>query len=153
MPDLLSHMAAGYLLLAKIKSRAWFIVFLIGTCLPDLVTRPFYIIFPKLFWIVMPAHTPAGLFLLCLGLSGFFAARQRNRVFITLFAGCMLHLFLDLLQKHAHGGYVLLFPFSWDIFEFGLFYSEKSTDFLPLWLLLAGIIISRIKRKYKLNEN
>ena len=149
MPDLLSHLASGYLFLPKLKTRAWFVVFLLGACLPDLATRPFYIIYPKLFWYVMPAHTPLGLLVLCFGLSGFFIAAQRKQVVLTLASGCTLHLLRDLLQRHMHGGYVLLFPFSWVIFEFGLFRSEISFYFLPLWLLLAGLMVWRMKRKNK----
>lgn len=149
MPDLLSHLAAGYVFLPKIKSRGWFVIFLTGICLPDLATRPFYIIFPELFWYVMPAHTPVGLLVLSFGLSGLFIAAQRQRVFFMLTFGWALHLLLDLLQKHTHGGYVLLFPISWNIFEFGFFPPESSLFFLPLWLLIGSLILWRIKRNYK----
>ncbi|KAA3619529.1 MAG: hypothetical protein DWQ05_02050 [Calditrichaeota bacterium] len=150
MPDLISHIATGYLFFPSFNHRAWFGLFVIGVCLPDLATRPFYILFPDLFWYVMPMHTPVGIVLLALGLSGLFVAGQRNQVFMLLMAGSALHLFIDLWQKHVHGGYTIFFPFSWDIYEFGYIWPHETLYFLPLWLSIAVLIILWQKRKNKI---
>lgn len=151
MPDLISHIASGYLLKPKYKSPQWMGVFLVGICLPDLMTRPFYIIWPQLYWFVMPNHTPIGILLGCLLLSGFFIKEQRNRVFMTLLLGSMAHLALDLIQKHAHGGYALLFPISWQTFELGIFWPEQTLWFLPVWLSATAIIVAWRHHKNKLS--
>ena len=41
-------------------SREAKVLFLVGNLLPDLLTRPFYAVFPKLYWAIAPLHTPVG---------------------------------------------------------------------------------------------
>ena len=72
MPDLISHIGFGYLVGARYKSRGWMALFLMATILPDVVTRTVYIVFPSMYWFIKPLHTPLGIFLLALLLSGIF---------------------------------------------------------------------------------
>ena len=147
MPDLLSHLLSARIAGTALRSnrRGWLVMLLFGALLPDLLTRPFYILWPATYWFVNPLHTPVGIFLTCLALSEFFIPAQRNVAFVMLLAGSALHLLLDLLQKHEHGGYALLFPFSWDRLEFGLFWPEQTLWGLPFWLLVYGLILWRNK--------
>lgn len=147
MPDLISHIASGYLARPNYRQRQWMFIFLFGTILPDIATRPIYILFPKSYWFVKPMHTPAGIFLMCLMLSGLFAPALRNKVLWHLLGGSALHLFVDLFQKHLQGGYPLAFPFTWRTFEFGLFWPEQMLWFIPLWVCGAAVVIVRKHRK------
>jgi hypothetical protein len=145
MPDLLTHSAAAYL-----TTRHWFgrpgiprataILFIVGTMLPDVLSRPFYILFPALHWWVMPLHTPAGMLIVCWVITGFFQAAERWRVFIALISGVLLHFVLDAPQKHIAAGYFWLFPFSWKTYEWGLWWSEDSVRILPGVILLVAIV-------------
>lgn len=143
MPDLISHIGSGYLAAAGYRRRNWMALFLFATTLPDLATRPLYIILPQSYWFLKPLHTPLGLLLLCFALSGLFAQQARNRVFLLLLAGCALHLLLDLFQKHLHGGYPLLFPLSWETFEIGLLWPAQTLYFIPVWFFVIFMIIMR----------
>jgi len=140
MPDLLTHAAAAHL-----AARRWFprpaaILFTVGTMLPDVLSRPFYIIFPALHWWVMPLHTPVGIALVCWIVTGLFKSEDRKTVFIALFAGAAFHFLLDAPQKHVAAGYFWLFPFSWMTYEWGLWWSEDSVPKVPLVVLVVAAV-------------
>ncbi len=143
MPDLLSHWAAGRLVGGRGGTG---FIFLLGALLPDLLTRPVYILWPGAYWFVKPVHTPVGIVLSCLAVSGLFVARQRKRVFLWLTAGAFLHLFLDLFQRHLVGGYALAFPFSWKSWEIGWIWPEQTLFLLPVWLMLVAGLAWRRSR-------
>lgn len=147
MPDLISHFGSGYLAGARLQ-RHWLALFLFAVLLPDLATRPFYILWPGVYWFVKPFHTPLGLLCLSLIFSGLFVRAQRRRAFLVLLGGCALHLLFDLLQKHQHGGYPLLFPFSWQPYGFALFWPEELLYLMPLWLpVIAAVWWYRRRRR------
>jgi hypothetical protein len=140
MPDLLTHSAVAY-----VASRRWFprpgaILFVVGTMLPDVLSRPLYILFPALHWWVMPLHTPVGMAIVCWMLAGFFQAAERRRVFTAFAGGVLLHFLLDAPQKHIAAGYFWLFPFSWTTYEWGLWWSEDSMRIAP-WVILLGAAV------------
>lgn len=141
MPDLLTHLALAEGARRGVRRKTLTSWFLIGTVLPDVLTRPFYITFPGLVWFVMPLHTPLGLVLVCAFISRCFAPPQRRQIFNHLAGGAALHLFLDICQKHIGGGYALLFPFSWSSVGIGLVWPETSLYLAPLWLALAAVLI------------
>jgi hypothetical protein len=122
------------------RSAGWLAILWLGIVLPDVLTRPMYILLPRSYWFVTPLHTPAGIVLSCLAVSGLFAASQRNRVFVWLLCGSGLHLLLDLTQKHHYGGYALAFPVSWYRPGFGWIGADQTLWLLPLWLVLGGIV-------------
>ena len=127
--------------------------FLVGTVLPDVLTRPFSIVLPSLFWFCMPLHTPVGLFLACMSISQFFPAASRRSIFYNLLGGATLHLLLDIFQAHIAGSYYLLFPFSWWSFEVDLIWPETSLYLLPIWagggLWLGGKALLRRYRRIR----
>jgi hypothetical protein len=136
MPDLLTHSLAAYLATRcwfwhRWRPRSWAIIFVAGTMLPDLLSRPFYILFPLSYWWAMPLHTPVGITLVGWLITGLFPANERRVVFTSLFAGAMLHFLLDAPQKHIAAGYFWLFPFSWTTYEWGLWWPEESLRVLP----------------------
>lgn len=140
MPDLVAHLASGYVCAAPFWGRTSVrLLFWTGVLLPDLLTRPFYILFPPAFWPVMPMHTPIG-YLCAVGLLvQVFAERHlRKTAFWSLSAGGLLHFALDALQRHIGDGYHWLFPLSWCSYSEGLFWPEDSLQVLP-WCV--GVII------------
>lgn len=136
MPDLTTHLATAYLV-AETKqniSREARTLFLIGNLIPDLLTRPFYVAFPRLCWLFAPLHTPVGLILVCGLVSYAFEKRLRGVVFKALALGAGLHLLLDALQKRVVDAYGILFPFSWKDIYVGIFWPDQSLWALPLLL-------------------
>lgn len=79
-----------------------------------------------------PLHLPAGILLYSLVLAMLFPAAQRRAALTALLAGGALHVFLDLLQRHAGLGYPLLVPFSSQDFELGWMGSEATVPWAPL---------------------
>jgi len=140
MPDLLTHAAAAHLVARRWFPRSAAILFTVGTMLPDVLSRPFYIIFPALHWWVMPLHTPVGVALVCWMIAGLFKNEERKIVFVALFAGAVFHFLLDAPQKHVAAGYFWLFPFSWTTYEWGLWWSEDSVRIVPLVVLLVAAV-------------
>ncbi len=139
MPDLLTHFTAAYLI-----TRPWLVerfraIFYLGTVLPDLVSRPLYILFPKLAIYTVACHTPIFVLFFCLLLAELFVPQIRRQVLFFLLTGATLHFLLDALQKHLFGGYYWFFPFSWQSGEIGLFWPEDPLRFIPLWLLLIVV--------------
>jgi hypothetical protein len=159
MPDLLSHVAIAYGVqrcTGKLLSTPWV---LMGTILPDVLSRSFHILFPSVSWFFIPFHTPAGLLLLSALISEFFSAPMRRLVFLSLIGGGSLHLFLDLFQRHSGGGYYLFFPFSWRKFEFGFISPDASLYLLPVWLSIGvflavrSFLLNKQVQKYKVSKN
>ena len=152
MPDLLTHLIIAQGCRMVGRSHLLTLWFLVGTVLPDLLTRPFNLVLPGLFWFFMPLHTPVGLVLICTLISALVRDTSGRSVFHNLLGGAALHLLLDSAQAHIAGSYYLLFPFSWRSFEFGFFWPEDSLYLLPLWigvgLLLGG---RRLARRYRRN--
>jgi hypothetical protein len=150
MPDLLTHVMIAQGCRMAVRSAGLTPWFLVGTVLPDVLTRPFSIILPRLFWFSMPLHTPTGLFLICALISQLFPASNRRSVFYNLLGGAAVHLLLDMCQKHLAGSYYLFFPLSWRSVEFGLFWPEDSLFLLPLWVgggLVLGVMA--LVRRYR----
>lgn len=135
MPDLITHCSVAYLF--KWIFRDKLALFVLGTILPDLLTRGLFIIFPPLVTLLQPMHTPFVLIFICYFLCLFFEEGIRKGVFIALLSGSCLHLFLDLFQIHiGKEEYLWFFPFSWKSYEIGLFWPEASVLTIPFWIIL-----------------
>ncbi len=147
MPDLVTHVVAGYGCQRGLWPRLspWFLV---GAVLPDVLTRPFTILWPGSFWWTMPLHTPIGLLLVCAAIAFLHGPGGRRSVFLNLVGGALVHLFLDLFQAHLAGSYYLFFPFSWRSIEIDLMWPETSLYLLPLWIALGSWLgIRELRRK------
>lgn len=151
MPDLATHVAAAYLLRMPLRISRYSAIFFLGTILPDILTRPFYILFPDTYWFVYPLHTPYILILVCLLISHFFENTIRRSVFISLVAGVFLHFSLDLFQKHLIGVNYWLFPFSDLNIEIPLFWQDDSIYVLPF--LLIAVFLAGIFQSHRYNED
>ena len=155
MPDLITHAAAAYFASRAKRFANHRAAFYLGTVLPDLISRPLYIIKPELFVYAVAIHTPIFLTVFSLLLAELFDEKLQRGVRIFLLAGVGLHLFLDLLQRHIGSGYFWFFPFSWKSFEIGFFWPETPLSLAPLWigLVLATEAIIRLRRRTFTNDS
>ncbi len=140
MPDLITHTAGAYLAGKGCRITRFVVFFYLGAMLPDLVSRPLHIFWPRTIWAAQALHSPVGVFLICWLISLFFRVDQRKSVFGLLFAGSILHELLDMLQKHLIGGYMWFFPFSTKSFPGGLIWPDTSVRLLPFTILLVVLV-------------
>jgi membrane-bound metal-dependent hydrolase YbcI (DUF457 family) len=142
VPDLTTHLAGGYLLaLPQWQRRRFRLFFLLGSLLPDLLTRPFYVLFPGTFDAVAPFHTPVGyLFAVGLLVQLYEEVALRRSAFRALLAGGALHFLLDAPQRHLYDGYRWLFPFSDWSYSWGLYWPGDSVVIAPLAALVVVAI-------------
>lgn len=149
MPDLITHAAGAYLARRGFGLTGYAVLLYLGVMLPDLLSRPLHILFPRYTWAAAAFHSPAGVFLACWLIALFFREDQRRRVFCFLFGGGMLHELMDLGQKHLVGGYRWFFPFSKKEFSLGFFWPEDSVRVLPYTIILVLIVylLGYLRRK------
>ncbi len=147
MPDLVTHCSVAYFVKEISRKPEKTVLFYLGTILPDILTRSFYILHPGLYPIIMPFHTPLILTLICLLISYLFEERNRKIVFFALLSGVYLHIFLDILQRHLSHEYFLFFPFTRKTFEFSLLWSETWFYILPF--LIAGVMINELRKSFR----
>jgi hypothetical protein len=147
MPDLITHVAVAHLVCRPFElskrlgpgphSR---ILFYLGAMWPDLLSRPWYILFPKLGDWVLAFHTPAGMVFFCCLFSLLFRPDLRKKVFVFSLAGAALHFGMDCLQKQVVPGNFWLFPLSWKSFTVGYFWADDAIPFIPAWIGLVAIL-------------
>ena len=136
MPDLVTHVSLAYFLK---RPKAWAryrVFFYIGAILPDILTRPLYILFPPLYMVIYSLHTPFVVAVLCLLFTMFFEIKHRPGIRLNLFLGIGTHFGLDLLQKSVTVSYYWLFPFSFRSFSLGIFWPDESVRLVPFWVIL-----------------
>ncbi|MFC1889456.1 zinc dependent phospholipase C family protein [Thermodesulfobacteriota bacterium] len=147
MPDLITHISVASILFRVSRASSHLVLFLLGTTLPDLLTRTFYILFPVTKWLLTPFHTPIGFTLVSLLAALFFAREIRAGVFFTLLAGGGLHMFLDAFQVGVGGvSYLWAFPFHEWSETFGFIGPEDSLYAAP-FLLCAAIALEIAARQ------
>jgi hypothetical protein len=106
--------------------------------LPDLMSRPWYILRPSVHDWVVAFHTPAGMLAACAAASLLFERGLRGKAFLWLSLGAALHFAVDSLQKQVTGNNFWLFPFSWKNFGTGLFWAGDAIPLVPVW---AGLVL------------
>lgn len=147
MPDLVTHVALGHILRRPYEAlrpdpddASKRLLFYLGIILPDVLSRPLYILFPGVHDWVVAFHTPAGL----LAASGLLASRFekpfRGVVFRFLAGGGLFHFLTDCFQKQVTGNNFWLFPFSYHNFGYGLFWAGEAMTFAPVWVGLAVLM-------------
>ena len=153
MPDLLGHLAFARVSRA-VPAVARFTatpglsaVFYLGAAWPDLVTRPFHILYPPCHPYVEVLHAPLLQPLWAIAIAALFAPPLRRRVALVLLAGMATHLALDLVQHHLVGGYLWAFPFSFQRTGAGLLWAEDTLLWItPPLCLVAALLEWRAER-------
>lgn len=144
MPDLVTHVSIIHLIKRPFEIRSkdrsapsLRALLYLGTILPDILTRPWYILFPDTHDWTFPFHTPFGM-ILCSGLIAlFFETNLRKKAFVNLITGAGLHFFLDAFQQYITNSVFWLFPFSWISFGLGLLWADIIIGFVPIWVALV----------------
>jgi len=150
MADLLTHWAAAQLPAAFSRDRRIAALIVIGTFLPDLVSK-------GLFWVTRvegdfttPTHSLPGLVVLSYGAALFIEARLRRPAFFAILAGGWIHVAVDLLKDNmGMGAAHLFYPFSASHFELGLVDPLNVVLLAPIdlaILLLAWLLERRLRR-------
>ncbi|MDZ7337947.1 MAG: hypothetical protein ONB30_05355 [candidate division KSB1 bacterium] len=132
MPDLTTHLALTHLGSRPLRLGSARLPLYLGALLPDLLTRPFYILYPPAYFVVYSLHTPVATGLAALAVAQLFAPELRPQVRTGLLAGSAFHFALDVLQRQVGNAYYWLFPLSWKTFDLGLFWPEDSLRWLPV---------------------
>jgi len=145
MPDLVTHFTVAYCFTRPARWARFRVIFYLGTILPDLITRPLYILFPSTAYYVYSLHSPIMIVIVSLLISQIFERNIRRHVLLFLLLGTALHFVLDLLQKQVLDAYYWLFPFSWKTCNLGLFWPEDALTLLPVWVCLIIIVESTIQ--------
>lgn len=152
MPDLVTHTVAAYIIRKRSISTNDLLVYLFGAMLPDLVTRPFMIIYPPIRYFFHTFHTPVALLLIIYLISQFFEDNIKYKIMKLLSFGVISHLILDLFQNSvSYRGYSWFFPITYWDFNIGLFWPEDSVNFLPITILVLAIDIMQ-QYYYKKNN-
>ena len=151
MPDLITHFTAAYLLKLPRRWARFRVPFYLGAILPDLLTRPLYILFPPSIYVVYSLHTPIVTAVVCLLIAMFFDEEIRSGVRRNLLLGISLHYGLDIMQKYFFSGYLLFYPFSSKSLGLQLFWSEEALQLVPVWVIIVvGIeAFCLVKRRVK----
>jgi len=153
MPDLVTPFASAYILKIPDRWARFRIPFYLGALLPDLLSRPWMILYPPASSLVYSLHTPSMTAIVCLLIAQFFEENIRSNVRLNLLLGVALHYSLDIFQKYQTVGYHWLFPFSWKTFGLGLFWPEDSVKFVPLWigliLIIEAVLLYRKRQRDK----
>ncbi len=145
MPDLMTHVAISHLIKRPFELKQGTsnpvpmrTLFYLGTILPDLLSRPFYILFPVTREWVDLYHQPIGFILMATLFALFFDPTLWKRAWMYLIAGGMLHFVLDSFQEQIATGVSWLWPFSWRNYGYGLMEAGDILRYIPLWI---GLII------------
>lgn len=137
MPDWFTHSLIGWITGKTTKQGISLIV--IGALIPDLVK--INLLFT---WLQVdshqffePLHTPIGALLVAGIIAVFFP--DIRKAFLPLGIGVSTHFILDFFLVHLHGGMKLLFPFSWDGWQW---YLIRSDDYrVTLFAMLAAVLV------------
>ena len=143
MPDLITHMAFSHLIIRVyelLKKRTHFspfrTLFYLGVILPDIMTRPLYILFADTYDWTVALHTPFGAILICGIISYFIDPKIRKKAFLFLTSGTLSHFLLDAFQKQLIYNNYWLFPFSWKSVGWGIAGAGTILEWIPVWLMI-----------------
>jgi membrane-bound metal-dependent hydrolase YbcI (DUF457 family) len=121
MADLFTHLASARLPAAFVRDRRIAALLVIGTFLPDLVSKGLYWILRCSDNFETPTHTLVGVALISYAASLMVEERLRRLGFAALLAGGVIHIAVDLLKDNmGTGSSRLLYPFSPRSYELGL---------------------------------
>lgn len=144
MADLLTHYVSSRLPGEFLGDPAARSTLALGVFLPDLLSKPMEQALPYMAWTA--SHTPLGAAFVAFAVTMLFAPAFRLKAFVTLFAGQLLHIAVDVgKDSQGFGSSFLLFPFSAAGFELGLYTSQDVFWFLPgnIFVLLALRFLAR----------
>lgn len=150
MPDLLGHLAfARVVRIARVaETPGLAALYYLGAAWPDLVTRPFHILLPATKPYVEVFHAPLLFPVWAVLIAAWFAPPVRAKAAVALLAGMVSHIAIDLVQFHFTGGYLWLFPFSFQRSGwFGLMWAEDTMRWVTPPLCVIALILEWRSRR------
>lgn len=139
----------AYLAYARAPSTRLSLWFVAGTVLPDAASRlPAQVLhlLADVTAVVVPdpvylgfdvLHTPFPYLLLCWALALLAPRPSRLPLLLCLLGGGLLHIAVDVLQRHVGSAYRLGYPFTAASWEAGLFWTEDSLYAIPVLVPLS----------------
>lgn len=137
MPDWMSHLLIGLIFCELFNVRKKSLV-LLGTLMPDLISKFFLLFFYLGFWngVTLDSfHTPLLCFLSGILIAPLFRYDMVKTVFL-ISIGWVTHFLFDLTMRHFTVGIRLFFPFSMNDYKLGLIWPEQS-----IYVLIAFFVI------------
>ena len=141
MADLVTHLTTAQLGGTWLRDRRIAAIFVIGTIVPDIVSKGLYWVTQAHSDFTIPSHSILGL--LALGYLGslFFEATLRRAAFWALFLGSLLHVGIDHFRDNLGWGTAHVFyPFSTASFEIPCIHPENLVLLIPIDLAILGIL-------------
>lgn len=150
MPDWISHIIIGLIFaeLFKIDKKG---LVVLGSLLPDFIVKIsilsfFFHINSNFLFITALYHSPVmGLIIPGLIVPLFKYNWKKTYFYVT--SGYMLHIFADSFTRYYING-ILFFPFSYDLFSFGILWAEQYWV-VAIISILAYVAIRLYKNFYK----
>jgi membrane-bound metal-dependent hydrolase YbcI (DUF457 family) len=140
MADLFTHLAAARIPAAFLRDRRLQALLIAGTFLPDIVSKGLYWVARSGEAFIAASHSLLGLLLLCYAAAQLLDLPLRRAGFACLYAGSLVHLFLDLLKENLGIGALRpLLPFDARNLELGLIPVEDVVLLLPLDVALLAL--------------
>ena len=138
MADLLTHYVSARLPGGFVGDPAARATLVLGVFLPDVAGKLMGRIFGTPDGFSAPAHSVLGLLALSYILALFFSPAFRSKAWLTIYAGSLLHVGVDLFKDNLGAGSAyLLHPFTLDGYEIGLYYNENVVFGMPVAALVA----------------
>ena len=146
MPDWLTHSLVGWITGKTTKQEVSLLV--IGSLIPD-ISKLFllfnWVLQTKTDDFFLSIHTPFGAILIACIIALFF--QDIKKAFIPLAIGLATHFILDFFLLNVSGGIPLLYPFSWEEWQFDLIRSDDYT--MTVLALLATVLVYLSYRIYE----
>lgn len=153
MPELFGHFAFARIaqeipaVARATRTPGLAALYYLGAAWPDLVTRPFHITIPYTKPYVEVFHAPMLFPVWAVLLAAWFAPPVRRHAAVALVLGMLTHMAIDLVQFHSTGGYLWLFPFSFQRSGwFGLIWAEDTMLWVTPPLCLAALALEWRRR-------
>jgi LexA-binding, inner membrane-associated putative hydrolase len=137
MPDWLTHSLLGWITGKTTKQDIALIV--IGALIPDLTKINLVFIWLGFYnyHLFEPFHTPLGACIVAGVIALLF--QEPKKAFISFSLGIITHFILDFFLVHVHGGMELLFPFSWEGWQW---YLIRNDDYrMTIVAVFAALLV------------
>jgi len=141
MPDLFTHAATGYFIGRSLYADHRIGLIVLGSILPDLLTRVPQIILQR--FLEFPVshffaafHTPVALIISCYLLCFLVTEAQRKTSCLLMSFGALCHFVLDLMQEQFYQPiYMPWFPLSFQAMQWSWFHIHASLLITPVLLV------------------
>lgn len=149
MPDLITHIAATHLIVrlpSVFRNRIlnyynnYKSFIFLGAIFPDIISKPFQYISPRLYNFSLPLHSPFVVLITAYILTRFIYIKDKNTSFYTIAFFSVFHILLDNFQKGLNPGYQTFFPFSLKRYGFNLISSEIYIYIMIVLLFFSFIV-------------